>query len=236
MTIPEGDARHYRVAQIDDYSNLARKKFPARIPLTMRLRARVSTNCAPGTWGFGLWNDPFGLSVGFGGNPFHLPVLPNAIWFFHASQENYLSFRDYPETSRQTKTGGEFFAQTFESPGIPSALLMLVGAPALLLLAARRTSRFLRKIVSRLVHEERLCLDIDVTEWHSYKFEWHPTRSTFWLDDRLLLETPVTPRAPLGLVIWIDNQWAAWRPDGAFGWGLLPNENAWLELADISLT
>ena len=76
------------------YARLPRREFSARPPLTFSLRARASSESIPGTWGFGLWNDPFGLSLGFGGNPFSLPALPNAIWFFHASPKNYLSFRE----------------------------------------------------------------------------------------------------------------------------------------------
>ena len=96
MTIPAGDARHYRLAELDDHTHLPRKRFPAQAPRTLSLRARASAPSLPGTWGFGLWNDPFGLSIGFGGNPFRIPALPNAIWFFHASQENYLSFSGNP--------------------------------------------------------------------------------------------------------------------------------------------
>src|SRR5574342_1167824 len=87
----------YRYAQIHDYFGLPRRKFPHHA-LTLRLSARTSSDAIPGTWGFGLWNDPFGLSLGFGGNPFRLPALPNAVWFFGASKENYLSFRA-PEKS-----------------------------------------------------------------------------------------------------------------------------------------
>ena len=61
---------------------------------SLSLSARVSSDSIPGTWGFGLWNHPFGLSIGFGGSPWRLPALPNAVWFFGASEENYLSFRD----------------------------------------------------------------------------------------------------------------------------------------------
>jgi hypothetical protein len=96
LDIPDGDNRVYRVAQIDDYAKHVRKDFPHRPSLSLSLLARASADSIPGTWGFGLWNDPFGLSIGFGGNPFRLPALPNAIWFFHASEENYLSFSDKP--------------------------------------------------------------------------------------------------------------------------------------------
>src|SRR5262245_12963203 len=78
LSIPAGSADQYRLAQLDDYTKAPRSRFPLRVPLSLSLSARVSSNSIPGTWGFGLWNDPFGLSLGFGGNPLRLPALPNA--------------------------------------------------------------------------------------------------------------------------------------------------------------
>jgi len=57
-------------------------------PCTFSLHARLSGTDLPGTWGFGLWNDPFGLSLGFGGQAARLPALPQAAWFMHASPPN----------------------------------------------------------------------------------------------------------------------------------------------------
>src|SRR5215208_1760578 len=94
LSIPAGKADRYRLAQLDDYAQTPRDKFPLRYPLSLGLSARASSNSIPGTWGFGLWNDPFGLSLGLGGNPLRLPTLPNAVWFFGASKESYLSFGD----------------------------------------------------------------------------------------------------------------------------------------------
>src|SRR5687768_4256636 len=71
LSIPAGSADKYRLAQLDDYTKLARSRFPLRPPpsaslrtsLSLNLSARASGNSIPGTWGFGLWNDPFGLSL-----------------------------------------------------------------------------------------------------------------------------------------------------------------------------
>ncbi len=220
LTIPGGDSQHYRIAQRDDYQKLTRKDYPHRPSLSLSLRARASAESIPGTWGFGLWNDPFGLSIGFGGNPFHLPALPNAVWFFYASEENYLSFSDQP--------GNGFLAQAFRSPIFPLGRLAKVGAT----LPFSRTKA--RTLISEIVEEEGVRLEADVTEWHGYRFEWSSTRSAFWVDDVLVLETSVSPRPPLGLVIWVDNQYAAWRPDGKIGFGVLENtEPAWLEIKDL---
>src|SRR5258706_9678231 len=109
LSIPSGFSDSYRLAQLDDYAHLSRGRFPHRASTSLSLSARTSSDSIAGTWGFGLWNDPFGLSLGFGGNPFRLPLLPNAIWFFSASKQNYLSFRE-------DKPAQGFLAQTFRSP------------------------------------------------------------------------------------------------------------------------
>lgn len=232
LTIPAGDASAYRIAQLDDYARLPRGQFPSRPPLTLSLRARTSSDSVPGTWGFGLWNDPFGLSLGFGGNPFRLPTLPNAIWFFHASEENWLSFGDSKEPRRGDPApkfpGNGFLAQTFCAPAFDARLI-----PAGLAFPFSRKAS--RRWLGRVVSEDGIRLSVDQTQWHRYHLEWRPTRCAFWVDDALVLESPVSPRPPLGLVIWIDNQFAAFTPDGKMGFGVLKNEAAWLEVEEIIL-
>lgn len=231
LTIQAGDDRHYRLVQLDDYAKLSRRHFPAHPSRTLSLLARASASSLPGTWGFGLWNDPFGLSLGFGGNPWRLPTLPNAVWFFHASQENYLSLQ-----SRHPLPANGFMAQVFRSPSLPPALLALAGIlalPWLPLLAIRKSRAWLRALLGRVVQEDSVRLEVDVTQWHRYRLEWGPRRCAFWVDDALTLASSLSPRPPLGLVIWIDNQYAAWRPDGTLRWGVSSNQAAWLEVSEI---
>ena len=116
LEIPAGAAGRYRLAQVDDYHRLRRRDFPWRPPLRLSLRARASAPDLPGTWGFGLWNDPFSLSMGLGGAAQRFPALPNAAWFFFASPPNYLSFRD-------DLPAQGFLAATFQAPAIPAPLL-----------------------------------------------------------------------------------------------------------------
>jgi hypothetical protein len=222
LTIPGGDNKQYRNAQLDDYAQEARKDFPHRPSLSLSLRARASSDSIPGTWGFGLWNEPFGLSIGFGGNPFRLPALPNAVWFFHASEENHLSFSEKP--------GNGLLAQAFRSPVFPLLSLLRLG------ITFPFSRKKVRGLMSDIVEEDGVRLSVDVTQWHAYRFEWGPNRCVFWTDDALVFETSVSPRPPLGLVIWIDNQFAAWRPDGKIGFGVLENtEPAWLEIENLIL-
>jgi hypothetical protein len=231
-----GDSTRYRDAQLDDYSGLPRYKFPHQT-LTLSLRARASSASIPGTWGFGLWNDPFGLSLGFGGNPFRLPALPNAVWFFHASSENYLSFKSPSTTPPASRNGGSaqgevangFLAQTFRSPKF-HPLLMLAG------LAFPFSRRDTRKLLSKVIAEDGVKLGADVTQWHSYKFEWSQERVIFWVDQLRVFESLASPNPPLGIIIWIDNQFAAFTPEGKIGFGVLENpEPAWIEICDLEI-
>lgn len=222
LSIPSGTIDQYRLAQLDDYTQTQRKHFPRRYPLSLSLSARVSSKSIPGTWGFGFWNDPFGLSLGFGGNPFQLPALPNAVWFFGAAEESYLSFRDgYPATG--------FLAQTFRSPKF-HPLLILAG------LVFPFSRRMTRRLLGRVIEDEGTHISVDVTDWHRYRLDWRQRRVSFEVDDALVFESLVSPHPPLGLVIWIDNQYAAFTPEGRVGFGVLQNpEPAWLEVKDIEV-
>lgn len=228
LLIPAGSANKYRLAQLDDYTKVRRRQFPSRAPVRLSLSARTSSESIPGTWGFGLWNDPFGLSLGFGGNPFRLPALPNAVWFFGASEESYLSFRD-ASTSHRGDVANGFLAQTFRSPSFHPLLI-----PAGLALPfSRKTTR---RFMARVIDEDGVRLGVDVTRWHRYRLEWREDRVSFEVDEAPVFESTISPKPPLGLVIWIDNQFAAFTPEGKIGFGVLENlEPAWLEVKDIEL-
>ena len=94
LEIPTNTKRGYHLAQLDDHGSLRRANFPWKPSLTLVLQARVSTQELPGTWGFGFWNDPFSFMLAYNRLVPRFPVLPDAAWFFHASPQNYLSFRD----------------------------------------------------------------------------------------------------------------------------------------------
>lgn len=245
LDIPAGDASAYRIAQLDDYGGLPRRLYPSRPPVTMSLRARASSESIPGTWGFGFWNDPFGFSLGFGGGKFRLPALPNAAWFFHASQENWLSFKSTGRES-ESSTFGEhsevelrdsnavpgngFLAQTFRSPTFDLRLFLT----GLIFPFSRKATR---KQLSRIIREDGVRLQANPTEWHLYRLEWSPKRVVCEVDNVRVLETYMSPRPPLGIVIWIDNQFAAFTPKGKIGFGVLSNpEPAWIEISDLEIT
>lgn len=227
LEVPAGSSGSYRLAQLDDYTGLSRRSFPRNPPLKMSLRARASADSIPGTWGFGLWNDPFGMTL-VKGSEVRLPTLPNSAWFFFASEPNYLSFRD-------DLPGWGQLAAVFQSPDqFPGALI--ASLPLLPLILLRPVSRWLRRRISKYVQQDTLGLELDPTEWHSYEIDWHPEGVTFHLDRQVIKEMNIQPIGPLGLVVWIDNQFASWSPDGRLGYGILQNDEAsWIELEDLEL-
>ena len=228
LSIPAGPAGRYRWAQLDDYMHRPRSAFLWKPPLRLEVRARVSGLEPPGTWGFGLWNDPFNVSLGLRGMARRLPALPNAAWFFFASRHNYLALRDdHPAQGLLTAT--------FSSPTIPSPLLAL-GLPSLPLLAWPPGARIVRRLARRVIQEDAARMEIDPTEWHTYCLEWRRDAVRFFLDGDMCFETKVAPRSRLGLVLWIDNQYAAFPPEGRLRFGTLPHsEPAWLEVALVEV-
>lgn len=229
LSLPPGPAGIYRWAQLDDYLHQPRRKFYWRAPFRLALRARVSAADLPGTWGFGLWNDPFSVSLGLGGAAARLPALPNAAWFFYAGKPNYLAFKDnHPAQG--------LLAATFAAPRIP-ALLLAPGAAAAPLLAWPPAARLLRRLLGRFVGESGTLLQADPTAWHSYRLDWTAHQVTFSLDGVEISSTEVSPAGPLGLVLWIDNQYAAFPPSGKLRMGSSESvQPAWLELAGLEVT
>jgi hypothetical protein len=226
LEIPPGPKRQYRLAQLDDYTGLSRNQFSWYPSLRLSLSARVSSPTISGTWGFGLWNDPFSFSLGFGGGTRRFPALPNATWFFFASPHNYLSFKD-------DKPAWGFLAQTFHSPEYLSFFLAL-SSIFLPLLVFPRIAKKLRNLLGKIIKEDSYLLSTDPTQWHTYTLESGLARVTFRIDDLTVAETEIGVRGHLGLVIWIDNQFLAFRPDGKLSYGLLENtEPAWLEIKGI---
>ncbi len=225
LEIPAGPGGHYRVAQLDDYGSLPRRSFPWTPPFRLSLRARASAETIPGTWGMGLWNNPFTLAALTGVEILRLPALPNTAWFFFASPPNYLSFRnDLPAAGS--------LAATFRSRRIPSWIL----APGLFSLLLPPGVRLARRAARRIIHQSSASLSISTVDWHLYEMEWHQDRAVFLVDGQVVHATCVTPHGPLGLVMWVDNQYASLPPSGRLGFGALENrEAAWIEIAGLAI-
>lgn len=222
-----GPAGEYRLAQLDDYSRLRRNQFPCQPPCTLTLRARASEKNLTGTWGFGFWNDPFGAGLAQGGTRL-LPALPQAAWFFFASDENHLSFREGLPAAGP-------LAGVFHSTRLPVWPFLPFGLAAPLLLSTS-VSRLARRAAASIINEQSVSLDGDVTLWHEYHIDWQLDSVRFYVDERVVLESGISPRGPLGLVIWLDNQFAAWRPDGRLNYGTLETKHTWIEVQDLRIT
>lgn len=228
LEIPAGSKFQYRLAQLDDHGAHQRSRFHWKAPLTFSLQARVSAQALPGTWGFGLWNDPFNFAITHNLLMPRLPALPDAAWFFYASPENYLSvYDDLPSNG--------FLAATFSSLKVPTAVLLLsspIFALALLPGAAQGVRRLLRRWVKQDAAQVQACL----TDWHLYRIEWEAHHVAFYMDEVELKRTNIVPHPPLSLVIWIDNQYAALPPNGRLKFGDSANpEPAWMEIKDMRM-
>lgn len=213
-------AHGYTNAQIDDYQGLARADFPWRPPLRFSARARFSHDSGKltGTAGFGFWNDPFRMS---GLRP---PALPQALWFFYAGPDADIRLTpDQPgwgwKASVVDAAAGRFLA---------SAPFLALAAP---LMRIPRLFGWLWRAGQRAAGITDLPLPVAMRDWHIYTIDWRRAGVRFWLDGRLLSETSHAPAGPLGLALWLDNQYLQIAPWGHFRWGTVAKEEAqWLEI------
>jgi len=166
--------------------------------------------------------------MGLGGAAQRFPALPNAAWFFFASPPNYLSFCDVLPAQG-------FLVATFQARSAPPVLLALL-APGLGLAPIPGGAQLVRRALRGLVKQSAALVPGEVTAWHSYTMDWQVDGVTFGVDGDTILTTPVAPHGPLGLVIWIDNQYAALPPRGGLRFGTLANpQPAWLEIEGLKV-
>ena len=216
----------YADAQLDDYGGRRRQAYRHRPGTHFSLQARFShpAGVLQGTAGFGFWNAPFGDPT------VPWPALPQAAWFFYASAPADLPLAlDGP--------GRGWFAATLDAT-TPRALAWAPFAPLVLLLNQwPPLRRRLWPLVRRSLGISFEPLPHDLTAWHTYELDWHPAGCFFRVDGRPVLQTPFSPRGPLGFVAWVDNQYLITTPAGRFGWGTLPTGRVqWLELANLQVS
>jgi hypothetical protein len=219
----------YCNAQIDDYQSLPRCRFPNRPPLRLSLCAHFSHPAGEltGTAGFGFWNDPFLMTE------LRMPALPRALWFFYAAPPSDLRLAvDTP--------GNGWKAAALDALRLDSLAALPL---ATLAIPAMRNSQLYRRLWPYFERKFRIAeqlldtevLDGDMTAWHEYVLDWRPESATFLVDGRVILAAPA-PRGPLGLVIWIDNQYMAVHPRGSLRYGLVAKaETQWMEIDDLHL-
>lgn len=202
-------ASGYADAQIDDYGGKRRRNYPWQRGTRLSVEARFAPGerAQAGTAGFGFWNAPFGPGTG------PLPALPQAVWFFYGSPRNNLPLAPVGEQ------GNGWFAGTIDA-GSPRALATAPLAPLVLLLnqlppLRRRLWPAVRSALR--ISFERLPQQMD--GWRLYELDWLAQGCFFRVDGEPVLQTPHSPRGPLGFVAWIDNQYMVATPTGRFHWG-----------------
>jgi hypothetical protein len=228
----DATVRTYANAQIDDTWQRARRNLCWRPPLTLTLRARFSHPAAPaegdgglrGTAGFGFWNDPF-LTSGR-----RLPALPRTIWFFYASPPSDIHL-DY------NTAGCGWKAKTLDALHPSGALLALTAPLAVPLMNIRGIYRAGWPVAQRVLRIAEAAIRSEMTDWHTYAIEWGADQARFRVDNEVILECGTPPKGPLGLVIWLDNQYLIATPWGRLRSGLLATHGTqWLEMQWLQIS
>lgn len=199
----------YADAQIDDYGLASgRATYPWQPGTMLSLRARFShgRDLLRGTAGFGFWNAPLGDPT------IKWPALPQAAWFFFASEPSDLPYRVH-------EPGRGWFAATLDA-ATKRALLLAPLAPLLLLLnQVRRLRSLVWPPVQRALGISFATNPAPMTEWCAYELHWLEDGCAFIVDGRTILRTSHSPHGPLGFVCWIDNQYLVATPRGRLSWG-----------------
>jgi hypothetical protein len=219
----------YADAQLDDHRSLPRRRFPWRPPLRLALRARASGVDLPGTLGFGFWNDPFSLSLGQAGAGRRLPAVPQALWFFYASCRSDIAMA-------AGLPGNGWKAASLN----PRPLADLLALPALAVGVALSQLSLIRPSLMRLAQSIggacEAVLPARIDQWHDYSIEWHRGFADFAVDGKGVLRAEDPPRAALGFVAWIDNQFATASPKSRFSFGVeKTHQPQWLEIRDLTI-
>jgi len=216
----------YADAQVDDYGGLKRREFPWMPGSLLSLRARFSHDAPTltGTAGFGFWNAPFSDPT------IAWPMLPQAAWFFYASEPS-----DLPLS--QQGSGKGWFVSTIDATR-QKALVLAPIAPVLIMLNnLPRFERILWPRIRRRLSISFARLDVRMTEWHTYSLEWQSAECIFRVDGQAVLSTLRSPSGPLGFVAWLDNQYMVATPRGRLKWGTLSiNQSQWLEIEELRMS
>jgi hypothetical protein len=208
------------VAQMDEgqYATVGGRGWRPPVRLTVRARWSHPARDLVGTSGFGFWNDPWG--------PGGFVTSPAWVWFAHYSPPSHVALST-------SSLGHGPRGSALAAPRIGRIGLAL-GNLALRLPGVRRLAV---KVAGHAVQSGDVPLMLDLCAWHEYTLDWQPTGVTFAVDGTSLGHVAGAPAGPLGFVAWIDNQWAALRPDGAATGGYLSvPATQWLEIAHITIS
>ena len=218
---PERGQR-YSNSQLDDYHHDHAWRWQPPLHLTVRARFSHGASGLRGTAGFGFWNDPVGMTLHGRLRP------PQTAWFFFGAPPNDLKFDLHTP-------GSGWKAATLDALR-PRA----IGATALLpvtWLSAQwqATHQRLWPWMQRQWGIAEAALSHDLRQRHTYEIFWRTNGLEFGVDNEIVLTTPFAPRGPLGLVVWIDNQYMVATPQGQFGAGCLATDEQWLEIEQLQI-
>lgn len=202
----------YTNAQIDDYS-ANQRGFPNRQGVVLTLEACFShaADRLQGTAGFGFWN------AAYGDVRRRLPRLPQAAWFFFASQPNDLPFA--------AQDGRGWFASVIDTPR-PRHIPTFLSLPFLWLpFQFPRIRRNLWPKTRRALGIRAAAIETPMQTWNHYQIEWLENGCTLSVNHKPVLQTTLSPRGPLGFVCWLDNQYLIATPTGRLRAGTLPTTN-----------
>jgi hypothetical protein len=210
----------YANAQLDDYHTGLLHSAPARLDVEACFSHPLDHLI--GTAGFGFWNAPFAPGSA-------RLRLPKTAWFFFGSPPLNLPLAmDVP--------GDGLKVATLDATP-PLFLLLLPTAPiGFLLMRHRGLYRRLWRIGQCAIKVSEAPVNIDITTCHRYTIDWHADAVHFSVDGKHIHSTPYSPKGKMGVVLWIDNQYAIATPQGQFGWGLQAcDAPQWLDLHSLTL-
>ena len=108
----------------------------------------------------------------------------------------------------------------FSSSLIPLPL-RAAGAVFMPLAFSGLTSGLIRRILKRYIKENATQIRKEWVEWHHFEIAWLTDKVSFSIDGNICHESQIFPQGKLGLVIWIDNQYARFAPGESLKFGSL---------------
>jgi hypothetical protein len=198
-----------------------RARFSHLVHPVATAEADTNQRLLRGTAGFGFWNYPLSLTGS-------LLRLPDAIWYFGASQPSNMALvPSVPGWGWKAQVVHAHRLGALASAG-PTALSALWGRVGGRADAAARW-------VQRLTGAQEARLTNDSREWTTYEIDWRAERAIFRVNGVVALIAPKPPAGPLGFVAWVDNQYAIATPRGELRFGTIASEHEWLELSYIRI-
>lgn len=223
LSIPSVPAGQYANAQLDDYH--CNSQFAWQPPVHFGAEARFSATGdeLDGTAGFGFWNDPVWMT---GRRRF---LMPQSVWFFFAGNHSYLPLvLDYP--------GAGWRAAALNAATLQAGLVLPAAPLLALALRVRPLRAPLWRWLRRILRLSGQGLDQHTLDrWHRYDFDWQSDLIQFAVDERVVGRAGVRVTGPLGLVVWIDNQFMVATPQGNLQHGTAATPGQWLEIASLEI-